>query len=95
MTAAGRPGRPAKYTAEFKANAIDYYLQSGRSQAECASDLGIPRRSLGRWIQERRESHPDGAGPDEVRELRKEVERLRLENEFLKKAAAFFAAAQA
>ena len=47
----GKPGRPAKYTEEYKRNAVDYYLQSGKSQRECASDLGIPHKTLSRWVQ--------------------------------------------
>ena len=36
-----RPGRPAKYTEEFKANAVDYYLQSGMNL-----NLNLPRFRL-------------------------------------------------
>lgn len=90
----GKPGRPAKYTEEYKRNAVDYYLQSGRTQRQCAADLGIPHRTLGKWIQARRLTEPERAQADEVRALRKEVERLRMENDFLKKAATFFAASQ-
>jgi len=90
----GKPGRPRKYTDEFKANAVDYYLQSGKSQRECASDLGIPERSLAKWVQARKLTEPEKAQADEVRQLRREVERLTKENEFLKKAASFFAANQ-
>lgn len=89
-----KPGRPAKYTPEFKRNAVDYYLASGKAQRECADDLGIPRRSLARWVQESAAGGPERAAAEEVRALRREVERLRMENEFLKKAATFFAANQ-
>ena len=90
----GKPGRPAKYTKEYKDNAVDYYLQSGKTQRECADDLGIPHRTLGKWVQARQLTEPERARADEIRELRKEVERLRMENDFLKKAATFFAASQ-
>ena len=90
----GKPGRPAKYTEEYKGNAVDYYLQSGKTQRECADDLGIPRKTLGKWVQARNLTEPERARADEIRELRKEVERLRMENDFLKKAATFFAANQ-
>ena len=88
----GRPGRPAKYSPEFKDNAVDYALASGKTHRECAADLGIPERTLGKWVQARRLSAPERAAAEEARALRREVERLRQENEFLKKAAAFFAA---
>ena len=83
----GRPGRPAKYSPEFKDNAVDYALASGKTHRECA-----PERTLGKWVQARRLSAPERAAAEEARALRREVERLRQENEFLKKAAAFFAA---
>ena len=90
----GKPGRPAKYTEEYKRNAVDYYLQSGKTQRECVDDLGVPHRTLGKWVQARQLTEPERARADEIRELRKEVERLRMGNGFLKKAATFFAASQ-
>ena len=90
----GKPGRPAKYTDEYKRNAVDYYLQSGRTQRECADDLGVPHRTLGKWVQARKLTAPERAQAEEVRSLRREVERLKMENDFLKKAATFFAASR-
>lgn len=55
----GKPGRPAKYTPEFKDNAVDYVLASGKTRRECAGDLGVPERTLGKWVQARRLSEPD------------------------------------
>lgn len=81
----GKPGRPAKYTREYKDNAVDYYLQSGKTQRECADDLGVPHRTLGKWVQARKLTEPERAQADEIRALRKEVERLKMENDFLKK----------
>ena len=90
----GTPGRPAKYTPEFTYNAVDYDLASGKTRPECAGDLGVPERTLGKRVQARRLSEPDRAAAEEARALRREVERLRQENEFLKKAATFFAASR-
>ena len=66
--------------------------------SQVARDLGIGRESLTRWI---RQAEIDaGQGPegaltseekDELRRLRRENKRLRMEREILKKAAAFFA----
>lgn len=88
----GKPGRPAKYTAGFKRNAVDYVIASGKTYAQAAADLGVPERMLGKWVQAHRLSEPERGALEENRALRKEVERLRQENEFLKKAATFFAA---
>lgn len=90
----GKPGRPQKYSPEFKRNAVDYYLSSGKTQRECADDLGVPHRTIGKWIQARHLAEPERAAAEELRRLRRENERLREENEFLKKAATFFAASQ-
>ena len=92
--AQGKPGRPAKYSPEFKKNAVDYCLASGKTHRECAEDLGVPVRSLSKWVQARRLTDPERAAADELKRLRKENESLRQENEFLKKAATFFAASQ-
>ena len=88
----GKPGRPAKYSKEFKENAVDYTISSGKTYAQAAADLGVPERTLGKWVQARKLSEPERAAAEEAKALRKEVERLRQENEFLKKAATFFAA---
>jgi transposase-like protein len=55
---------------------------------------------LGKWVNAWRREHPEPdqplspVGRARVKELKVEVPRLRMENEFLKKAAAFFARAQ-
>jgi transposase-like protein len=76
-------------------------ISTGRPVAEVARDLGIHDGTLGNWVNAWRREHPE---PDQqslspverarVKELEDEVRRLRMENEFLKKAAAFFARAQ-
>lgn len=81
----GKPGRPAKYSKEFKDNAVDYTISSGKTYAQAAADLGVPERTLGKWVQARRLSEPERAAAEEAKALRREVERLRQENEFLKK----------
>ena len=40
----GKPGRPAKYSKEFKENAVDYTISSGKTYAQAAADLGVPER---------------------------------------------------
>lgn len=59
--------------------------------------MGIHDGTLGNWVNAYRRAHPDEEEPLTVserarlKELESEVTRLRMENEFLKKAAAFFA----
>ena len=85
------------YPEEFRREAIEFARTSGRSQREIAEDLGISDVTLRNWIKqaERDEGQrPDGLSTDEREELhrlRRENQRLRMEREILKKAAAFFA----
>jgi transposase len=87
------------YTPEFKQEAIDLVAKHGYTVAEAARNLGIRRNTLDRWRREQqqkpREAFP-GSGHQsgdaaELKRLREENRKLKLEREILKKAAAFFA----
>lgn len=73
-------------------------LDGPRPIAHVAKELGIHDTTLGNWISAYKRRHggtaPEPAGDKSERELRLEREnrKLREENAFLKKAAAFFAA---
>lgn len=68
-----------------------------RSIAEVARELGINAGTLGNWVAAYRKAHPQDEEPLSVserarlRELERENRELRMKNEFLGKAAAFFA----
>jgi transposase-like protein len=81
-----------QFTSEFKANAVELTRVSGKTATEIAKDLGISKTALCRWV--RKADSQVGlpkSESDEVKRLRREVETLRMERDFLKKAAAFFA----
>lgn len=92
-------GRRGKYSAEFKAQAVREVIDKSRPIATVAKELGLVEQTLGTWVKAWRVAHP--ADPDapvlseseraELIRLRKEVHELKLEKEFLGKAAAFFA----
>ncbi len=69
-------------------------------RAEIARELQINDGTLGNWVNEWRRDNPEPEpelSPVErarVAEMEAEIRRLRMENEFLKKAAAFFAKTQ-
>ena len=88
-------GRPARHAKGHGGDAVDHCLRSGKTQAGCAADLGIPKRTLGKWVRARKPAGPKRAKVEETRELRKEAGRLRTENEFPKEAAALLPASQA
>lgn len=86
-----------KYTNEFKEEAVKLVTEQGYGVAEAARNLGVNANLLGRWKSEL-ERDEDGSSPGtvtslqaELKRLRKENKRLKLEREILKKAAAFFA----
>lgn len=84
-----------KYTIEFKEEAIKLVTEQGYSQAEAARRLGVNEKNLNRWVKENKETKPIKAKltaeQEELKRLRKENDRLKMEKEILKKAAAFFA----
>lgn len=91
------PEQRRKFSPQFKAEAVQMVLETGKPVAEVARDLGIHDGTLGNWVQAWRREHPEPDQPltpverARVKELEDENRRLRMENEFLKKAAAFFA----
>jgi len=88
-----------KYTKEFKQDAVRLVTEQGYKQTEAARNLGIDRGMLGRWVKEFQEDESEafrGNGKlsleqEELRRLREENRRLRMERDILKKATAFFA----
>ena len=84
---------PRTFTPEFKQEAMKLVTEHGYNQQEAAESLGISSRNLNRWLNDaKRENITTIKKEDaEVVALRKEVLRLKLEKEILKKAAAFFA----
>ena len=91
------PERRRKFSPQFKAEAVQMVIETGRAVAEVARDLGVNDGTLGNWVKAWRDANPEPSralSPIErvrVSELEEENRRLRMENEFLKKAAAFFA----
>ena len=85
-----------RYTEEFKREAVLLVTDQGYTQAEAARSLGVNANLLRNW-QRKCTSENQGENPmreadqDELKRLRKEVRRLRMERDILKKATAFFA----
>ena len=88
-------GNSHKYTEEYRRETADYALSSDKSVSQVARDLGLNQATLNRWVLKRREELGAGVSRSddapEVKELKKRVAELEMENEFLKKASAFFA----
>ena len=89
---------PNAYSDQFKQQCVDAVLVLGKSRAEVAAEYEVSASALGRWVAQGTEgtgsgSHMRKADPNsqDPTELAKRVRELEIENEFLKKAAAFFA----
>jgi transposase len=75
-------------------------VQAGRTLAEVARSLEISHKTLANWVRRARAHQPlikrepvvaPDAGAVELSRLRAENARLRMDNDILKKAAAYFA----
>ncbi len=82
---------------DFKLEAVQLARESERSVAEVARDLGLAPSLLHKWVRQLEVKDPATAFPgsgkmeeadEEVRRLRRELERVTQERDFLKKAAA-------
>ena len=86
-----------KYSKEFKLQAAKLVTEQGYSYDQAAKQIGTTGWSVRNWIQKFQQTRelPSKAESqpkiDEIRQLRKELKQLKMENEILKKAAAYFA----
>ncbi len=86
------------YTQEFKEESIKLITEQGYSIAEAGRNLDVHPNLLSKWKKDIEGVSGTGLSPasfvsiqSELKRLRKENKRLRMEREILKKAAAFFA----
>jgi transposase len=81
-----------KYTREFKQDAVRLVTEQGYKQAEAARNLGLDRGMLARWIKEFQTDESEAfrgngklrAEGEELRRLRDENRRLKMERDILK-----------
>ena len=76
-------GSKARYTEEYKKEALELWRNSGRSAAKVAAELGIRAPLLYRWARPRRQANFSGnesKSGRSVEELEAEIRRLRTEN---------------
>ena len=83
------------YTEDFKRDAVALVTEQGYKPSEAARSLGIGDNLIRRW---KREFEEEASGVrlgaderEELKRLRKENRLLRMEEEILKKASAYFA----
>jgi transposase len=89
------------FSREFKAEAVRL-VAGGREAAEVSREIGVRVDTLRNWVKQaegRAGMGAEGAigklkrsdADEELRDLRREIELLKQERDFLKKAAAYFA----
>jgi len=87
--------RRRHFSEAFKQEAVRLAGMPGQSLGRLAAELDVRTDTLRRW--QRQYGSTGAAAPaaatdaSELQRLRREVEQLRLERDFLKKAAVFFA----
>ena len=88
-----------QFSREFKLEAVKLVAERGVSISQAARDLDLGETVLRRWVREQT-TDPQQAFPGngvmkpeqaEIERLRKEVSKLKMERDILKKTAAYFA----
>jgi transposase len=85
------------FSPEFKESCVLEVVRNSRTIAEVARENGVVQQTLRNWVNKYRDEHPEPEDELSVserarlKELEKKVRELQAENEFLGKAAAFFA----
>ena len=84
------------FSPQFREEAVKLVIEGSRPIVAVARELGIGDGTLGNWVAAYRRKHA-GEEPtlnvserERLRQLEREARELRMENEFLKKAAAYF-----
>lgn len=94
---ADKSARPKRYSEEFRLQAARLIVEGGTTYHQASQQLGVSDWALRCWVKAFRESgHLPPKGQmvplaEELKAARRQLAQLRLENEILKKAAAYFA----
>lgn len=86
------PRERRTFTSEFKKQMVELY-ENGKPRAEIVDEYGLTASSLDRWIKQSQtsgsfsEKDNRSAEENELIALRKENQRLKMENDILKQAA--------
>jgi transposase len=89
--------RRRSFTPEYKEQVARMVVEESRAIPSTAREIGVNEQTLRNWVNDYRGNHAGDEPPltiserARLRELEKENRELRLEKEFLGKAAAFFA----
>lgn len=95
------------FTPEYKAEAVSFVLDGGRTIVEVARNIGCHEMTLGKWVKKAREERDDAADSHaplneserlelirlraEMKDANAALSEARMQVEFAKKVAAWFA----
>ena len=87
--------RRGRYPKEFRTDAAALVIDQKRTVADVARELGLVEQTLGNWVRQERIDRGEREGTTtEMREenvrLRREVKRLTMERDLLKRSVAFW-----
>ncbi len=91
------PHSRRQFSPEFKEEAVRMVIELSRPVAQVARELGVNEGTLSNWVVRYRRDHVGEETPlsaserVRLREAERQNRELRRENEFLKKAASYFA----
>jgi len=85
-----------QYPAEFRESSAKLALESDQPISQTARELGVTAKRLYYWINaysgsDERACSVKESSSEEIKRLKKELSRVKLERDILKKAAAYFA----
>jgi transposase len=90
--------KSTQYTKEFRQSSAKHAVESDQSIGVTAINLGIHETTLYSWVakyypdrNKRQETDTQLNPDDELKRLKKELKRVTMERDILKKAAAYFA----
>lgn len=86
-------GKGKRYTQEYKDMIVDLY-KSGMTLTELSKEYDIAKSTMSGWIDKKKEikvTDDEVMTKQEIMDMKKEIARIKEENEILKKAMAIFA----
>jgi transposase-like protein len=88
-------GRRSRYPKEFRRDAAALVIDQKRTVADVARELGVVAQTLANWVRQERVDRGEREGSttedrEEMARLRREVKRLTMERDLLKRSVAFW-----
>ncbi len=83
----------ATFSPEFRQEVVDLVVKQNYSIREAAESMGVGKSTVDKWVRQSRQNAgnhgaPIGAEQQRIKELEKELRKIKEQNEILKKASA-------